>query len=91
VADLTCSRCGQTREAVKNTAFYSGDVRAALKAHACQECWNEWIRMQIMLINEYRLNLMDPKTDEFLNSQVLAFFKLENESVAGVNFIPPEG
>lgn len=89
MAEVTCTRCGQTREAVKNTAFYTGAIGAQLKAHACQECWNEWVRMQIMIINEYRLNLTDPQTDVFLNKQVLAFFKLDGDDVAGVNYVPP--
>lgn len=87
---ITCSRCGLQKEAVAKPAFYTGDVGRKLKEHACQECWKEWIAMQIMLINEYRLNLMDPKTDEFLNAQVLAFFKLGNgDEVAKVEYVPP--
>jgi Fe-S cluster biosynthesis and repair protein YggX len=88
---ITCSRCAQEKEAVQKTAFYRGEVREKLLAHACAECWDEWIKMQIMLINEYRLNLMDPSTDDFLNKQVLAFFKLdEGGEVASVDFVPPE-
>lgn len=88
---ITCSRCGKEKEAVTKTAFYRGEVRDKLIANACQDCWDEWIKMQIMLINEYRLNLMDPATDDFLNKQVLAFFNLgEEDDVAGVNYTPPE-
>jgi Fe-S cluster biosynthesis and repair protein YggX len=88
---ITCSRCGQEKEPVTSTAFYAGDVAAALKTHACVDCWGEWIKMQIMIVNEYRLNLMDPKTDEFLNSQVLAFFKLDSTAtVAKVEYVPPK-
>ena len=91
MAEVTCSRCGQVKEAVTNTAFYTGEIKEKLQAHACQDCWNEWIKMQIMLINEYRLNLMDPKTDEFLNRQVLAFFNLDDSAEkASVGYIPPE-
>jgi Fe-S cluster biosynthesis and repair protein YggX len=90
VSVVTCSRCGQEKEAVVKTAFYRGSVRDSLRAHACQDCWNEWIKMQIMLINEYRLNLMDPKSDEFLNKQVLAFFNIEGGGdVAKVEYVPP--
>ncbi|MBI5647837.1 MAG: Fe(2+)-trafficking protein [Ignavibacteriae bacterium] len=90
MATIQCSRCGNEKDAVKNTAFYVGDVGAALKAHACQDCWGEWVKMQIMIINEYRLNLMDPKTDEFLNAQVLAFFNLGSDGqVAKVDYVPP--
>jgi Fe-S cluster biosynthesis and repair protein YggX len=87
---ITCSRCSQEKEAVVKTAFYRGEVRNKLLAHACQDCWDEWIKMQIMLINEYRLNLMDPKTDDFLNKQILVFFKLDDSGeAANVDFIPP--
>ena len=90
MAEITCSRCGETKEAVQNTAFYRGEIREKLRAHACQDCWGDWIKMQIMLINEYRLNLTDPATDDFLNKQILAFFKLDEESdVAKVDFVPP--
>ncbi|MAT40640.1 MAG: hypothetical protein CL946_13665 [Ectothiorhodospiraceae bacterium] len=92
MATLKCSRCGQEREAVTNVAFYTGDVKDKLMANACQVCWDEWIKMQIMIINEYRLNLMDPKTDEFLNKQVLAFFNLDGGAKqASVDYVPPEG
>ncbi|MDX9760205.1 MAG: Fe(2+)-trafficking protein [Bacteroidota bacterium] len=90
MAEITCSRCGMQKEAVHNTAFYRGEVREKLLAHACQDCWADWVKMQIMLINEYRLNLMDPQTDEFLNTQILAFFKLDGGGeVASVDFVPP--
>ena len=88
---ITCSRCAMQKEAVAKPAFYRGDVREKLLANACVDCWDEWIKMQIMLINEYRLNLMDPKTDEFLNQQVLAFVGLDgSEGVANVDFVPPQ-
>lgn len=88
---ITCSRCGEEKEAVTKTAFYKGEIREKLLANACRDCWEEWIKMQIMLINEYRLNLMDPATDDFLNKQVLAFFNLtDSADAATVNYTPPE-
>jgi Fe-S cluster biosynthesis and repair protein YggX len=90
VPTITCSRCGQQKEAVVKTAFYRGQVREQLRSHACIDCWDEWIKMQIMLINEYRLDLMDPKSDEFLEKQVLAFFRLDGGGdVAKVEYVPP--
>jgi Fe-S cluster biosynthesis and repair protein YggX len=74
-----CSRCRLDKEGVSCTAFYRGEVHELLKANACADCWRDWVKMQLMLINEYRLNLMDPRTDEFLNKQVLAFFMLAGE------------
>ena len=89
---ITCSRCGEKKEAITKTAFYTGDVGVQLKAHACVDCWQDWLKMQIMIVNEYRLDMMDPKTDEFLNLQVLAFFNLNNDGkqTAKVEYIPPK-
>jgi Fe-S cluster biosynthesis and repair protein YggX len=70
------------KEAVAKTAFYSGETGRLLRMHACTDCWREWIAMQIMIINEYRLDLMSPQADAFLNSQVLAFFRLGQEGTA---------
>jgi len=90
VSKISCSRCKQEKEAVCSTAFYTGEIGKKLKENVCQECWQEWIKMQIMIINEYRLNLMDPKTDDFLNKQILAFFNLDNGAVvARVGYVPP--
>ena len=88
---ITCSRCGKEKEGVARPAFYTGDIAAQLKAHACVDCWQEWVKMQIMIVNEYRLDLMDPKTDEFLNMQVLAFFNLGKggTQMAQVEYVPP--
>jgi Fe-S cluster biosynthesis and repair protein YggX len=88
---ILCTRCKLEKPAVTNTAFYTGEVGKALKEHACEDCWKDWIKMQIMIVNEYRLNLMDPKTDEFLNAQVMAFFNLDpSASVAKVDYVPPK-
>lgn len=88
---IVCTRCGLEKTPVTNTAFYTGEVGATLRQHACQDCWNEWLKMQIMIVNEYRLDLMDPKTDAFLNTQVLAFFKLDSSApIAKVDYVPPK-
>ncbi len=82
MAMITCSRCGLVKEAVAKPAFYAGETAALLREHACVDCWREWIAMQIMIVNEYRLDLTSPAADAFLNSQVLAFFRLGGEGAA---------
>jgi Fe-S cluster biosynthesis and repair protein YggX len=43
-----------------------------------------------MIINEYRLNLVDPKSGDFLNEQALAFFKIgDSGPPAEVDYVPP--
>lgn len=41
--------------------------------------WNDFLEYFKMIMNEYRLNLMDPKTDDIFNQQVEEFFFSKNE------------
>lgn len=52
------------------------------------EAWKMWMSHQIMLINEYRLNLTDPKANEFLDQQMEQFFFGEGAEVPP-DYVPP--
>ena len=39
----------------------------------CNVCWSEWLKRQQQLINHYGLNLRDPKSKEFLFTQMNEF------------------
>ena len=39
-----------------------------------KEAWNEWIKHQTMLVNEYRLNLSDIRARKYLMDQLDAHF-----------------
>lgn len=53
------------------------------------QAWKEWQVNQTMLINEYRLNLVDPKARAFLTTELQRF--LDNEDYAKPNgYVPPE-
>jgi Fe-S cluster biosynthesis and repair protein YggX len=72
MADVTCSRCGQLRPAFERAPF-PGKIGARVVAEICQDCWAQWNRQQMMLINHYGLNLMDPQARTFLTRQMEAF------------------
>lgn len=38
-----------------------------------KQAWQMWLQHQTMLINEYRLSLIDPKTREFLLTEMEKF------------------
>ena len=71
--DVTCARCGQTREGFERPPF-PGAIGARIVAEICKECWAQWLRQQTMLINHYGLNLMDPQARAFLVRNMEAFF-----------------
>ncbi len=42
--------------------------------HVSKQAWKMWLSHQTMLINEYRLSLIDPKAREFLMDEMQKFF-----------------
>ena len=69
---VTCTRCGQTRAGFEKPPF-PGPMGARIVGEVCQDCWEQWKRQQMMLINHYGLNLMDPQARAFLTKNMGAF------------------
>ena len=79
MADVQCSRCGQTRDGFERAPF-PGAIGARVQAGICRECWAQWLKQQTMLINHYGLNVMDPQARSFLTKNMEAFlFKAGGE------------
>jgi Fe-S cluster biosynthesis and repair protein YggX len=57
-----------------STAPYPGALGARIMADISQEAWKLWLAHQTMLINEYRLNLMDAESRRFLSVEMEKFF-----------------
>ncbi|MGH7669953.1 MAG: Fe(2+)-trafficking protein, partial [Gemmatimonadaceae bacterium] len=55
MADINCTRCGQTKPALERAPF-PGAVGARIVSQICQDCWGLWLKQQTMLINHYGLN-----------------------------------
>lgn len=53
---------------------YPGELGKRILANVSKEAWQEWLRHQTMLINEYRLSPVDPKSRTFLEEQMDKFF-----------------
>jgi Fe-S cluster biosynthesis and repair protein YggX len=45
-------------------------------ASVCAECWSEWEKQEVMVINELRLNFMDPRAAEVLHQKLREFLPL---------------
>ena len=72
MADISCSRCGQTREGFARPPF-PGAIGQRIVGEICKTCWGEWLKQQTMLINHYGLNVMDPQARTFLTRNMEAF------------------
>ncbi|MEP6691371.1 MAG: oxidative damage protection protein [Gemmatimonadaceae bacterium] len=72
MGDVSCTRCGQTRAALDRQPFPSAIGARALQ-EICADCWAQWQKQQMMLINHYGLNLMDIQARQFLTKNMEAF------------------
>ncbi|MDX1526556.1 MULTISPECIES: oxidative damage protection protein [Idiomarinaceae] len=68
--------------------LYPGELGEKIFNSISKQAWAEWQKKQTMLINEKRLNLMDPKAREFLETQMQAFL-FEGKEVDIEGYTPP--
>jgi len=52
---------------------YPGELGKRIFENVSKQAWQDWLRQQTMLINEYRLSPMDPKARSFLEEQMEKF------------------
>ncbi|ASG65202.1 MULTISPECIES: oxidative damage protection protein [Idiomarina] len=69
--------------------LYPGELGERIFNHISKEAWAEWQKKQTMLINEKRLNMMDPNDREFLEKQMTDFL-FEHKDVHIEGYTPPE-
>lgn len=63
---------------------YPGELGQRVYEHISKEAWQLWINHQTMLINEYRLSMLDPKARQFLATEMEKFlFGAGSEKPAG--------
>ncbi len=60
--------------------FYGGALGEEIRAKICADCWAEWREVEVMVINELRLNFMDAKSQDVLAEHMRKFLKLEDGS-----------
>ena len=66
-----------------------GGLGQKIYRNISKTAWDQWLEHQTMLINEYRLSMIDPKARHFLREQMEKFlFAGGIEKPAG--YTPPE-
>ena len=71
-----CARCGAPEPALERAPF-PGKLGEEIRARVCAACWAEWRRVEVMVINELRLNFMDPAAQEILSAELRKFLGLD--------------
>jgi Fe-S cluster biosynthesis and repair protein YggX len=52
---------------------YPGKLGQRIYENISKEAWQQWVRHQTMLLNEYRLSPIDPKARKFLVEEMEKF------------------
>ena len=69
---IHCAKLGIDAEGL-DFAPWPGPLGQRIYAEISKEAWQQWLAHQTMLINEYRLNPLDPKARQFLGTEMEKF------------------
>ncbi|MDR1889145.1 MAG: oxidative damage protection protein [Zoogloeaceae bacterium] len=84
---VNCIKLGREAEGLDFPPL-PGELGKKLFAQVSKEAWQQWIRLQTMIINENRLNMADPAHRNYLTEQVNNHFFGEGaEKISG--YVPP--
>jgi Fe-S cluster biosynthesis and repair protein YggX len=85
---VNCIKLGRQAEAL-DFPPYPGELGKRIYESVSKEAWQQWIRMQTMIINENRLNLADAAHRKYLAEQIEKhFFGDGVDQVQG--YVPPK-
>lgn len=91
----TCQRCGQRPAGIEGRVPFRGAFQQQVRESICQQCWDEWLQVQIKLINELALNLGDSRSHDIIEAHARDFLGF-SEGETGTDFeklgeAPPDG
>jgi Fe-S cluster biosynthesis and repair protein YggX len=72
MADITCVRCGETREQLSRPPLRN-ELGERVHQSICRVCWDQWLKFQTALINHHGLDVRDTPAKEFLMGNMEAF------------------
>lgn len=84
-----CVKLGRDAEGLA-FAPWPGELGRRLYEHVSRQAWTGWLAHQTMLINENRLNPLDPATRRFLAAEMEKYF-FGDGSERPAGYVPPEG
>ena len=85
---VKCIKLGIEAEGLERPPI-PGELGKKIWENVSKEAWQQWIRHQTMLINENRLNLMDPAARKYLTEQMERHFFGDGADVA-TDYVPPQ-
>ena len=75
-SSIKCGRCNKESLAIPSAPF-PGAMGLEIQAQRCASCWGEWLQAEVMVINELKLNFMDPASQGILTGHMREFLLLD--------------
>ena len=69
---MFCKKLGSEQDPLDYVPI-PGEVGERIFKEISLAAWNLWLIQQTKLINEYRLDLLDPKAQSFLDGEMMQF------------------
>ena len=85
---VKCVKLGREAEGL-DFPPYPGELGKRIWENVSKEAWQQWLRHQTMLINEYRLSVIDPKSRKFLETEMEKFLFGGGEAAKPEGYTPP--
>jgi Fe-S cluster biosynthesis and repair protein YggX len=70
---VNCVKLGREAEGL-DLPPYPGELGKKIYLGVSKEAWQQWLKHQTMLINEYRLTPIEPKARKMLEEEMDKFF-----------------
>lgn len=84
---VRCIKLGKEAEGL-DYPTYPGELGKRIFDNVSKEAWKTWLNHQTMLMNEYRINPLDPKARKFIEGEMEKYF-FGQGSAAPSGFVPP--
>jgi Fe-S cluster biosynthesis and repair protein YggX len=68
---------------------WKGELGQRIYDHVSKDAWRMWVDHSKMLLNEYRLNPLDPRSQKIMEEQMEMFFFGEGAKLPG-SYVPPK-
>lgn len=85
---VQCVKLGRELPGLPKPPF-PGPLGKRVFENVSQQAWQMWGQQQVLLINHYGLNLVDPNAQTFLMQQMEEFFFGENAALIDTESVEP--
>jgi Fe-S cluster biosynthesis and repair protein YggX len=84
---VKCVKLGKEAEGL-DYPTYPGELGKRIWESVSKEAWKLWLAHQTMLMNEYRINPMDPKARKMIEGEMEKYFFGEGSQLPE-GYVPP--